>query len=527
MISALTKCVEDLQLKYNTAGPYYLSSFYQPGGEKNLYEFLKASYQSEYANNFRILIVQDCNDLYNYKDLPGHAVCTLQKYASEIDISNFFILVITGNQNINTELEQARNLYSTDTVNIQSMIVDSVPYNVLHQKQDTFCVLPWMHLYIGPDGNVLPCCTADTQYPMGNIEQQNVDTIAKSEKFNILRSNMLNGQRSKECSRCYTQEDSGLTSPRMHYNKKWSNINASDLNPSGTIEFFKPSYLDIRLNNICNLKCRMCNGYFSSAIAQEEVELFNKRESVQNSMRLSQRQSAVNDILEYLPDCEQIYFAGGEPLLSGEHYQILDALITCGNTDLEIKYNTNFTTLNYRGRDVTELWKKFSKITIGASLDAHGPAAEYVRHGTNWNVIENNLSLIKKECPHINFTVTSTVGLLNVASLIELQQQWHTQEKLHISKFRQEIMIGPLHLTVTALPQVHKKRLEQQIQHHINWCQKNGAESLAQQWKDVLAYMWSQDNSHAMIEFQRLTRTLDNHRNESLSAVFPELKDLI
>ena len=107
--------VVDQQNLYHTVGPYYLSNFYQPNGDKHLYNFLTSVYQSEYKSNFRILIVQDCEDTYDYADLPGRAICVLQKYVTQIDISNFFILVITGNKNISAELEQVQKLYSTDS----------------------------------------------------------------------------------------------------------------------------------------------------------------------------------------------------------------------------------------------------------------------------------------------------------------------------------------------------------------------------------------------------------------------------
>jgi radical SAM protein with 4Fe4S-binding SPASM domain len=519
--------IANQQILYDTVGPYYLSNFYQPGGDKHLHDFLTSVYQDKYKNNFRILIVQDCLDKYDYADLPGLAICSLQKHASQLDISNFFILIITGNKNISAELAQVQKLYSTDTYAIQSYVVEGIDYTVRYKTQDTFCVLPWMHLYVGTDGNVLPCCVADHQHPIGNIEEQRVDSILKSPKFNQLRKNMLSGVRSKECGRCYVQEDLGLQSARQSHNNRWKNIKQDNLKKDGSIDKFDPVYLDIRLNNICNLKCRMCSGYFSSAIAQEEVVLFNKKESVQSSLKLQQRNLGLKEILEYVPTIEKIYFAGGEPLLTAEHYEILDALIAQDNTNLEITYSTNFTTLNFQGRNVLDLWKQFSNIKIGASLDARDAVAEYVRHGTDWNAIESNLELVKSQCPHVNFTVASTVGLLNVDSLIRLQQDWHNSGTLDILKFSQSIIISPDHLTICALPLEHKHRLEQSINHHIVWCKENNADDLAKQWNDVLNYMWSKDNSHYMPEFKRLTQTMDQYRNESLATSIPELKNLL
>jgi MoaA/NifB/PqqE/SkfB family radical SAM enzyme len=384
-----------------------------------------------------------------------------------------------------------------------------------------------MHLYIGTDGNVLPCCQADHQLPMGNITEQSIDSIMTSVVFDQLRQDLLDGKRRKECSRCYEQEDAGLTSGRVSHNSRWKHIKKEELAANGTIIHWQPLYLDIRLNNICNLKCRMCSGYFSSAIAQEEVEVFGKKSATESALKLHQRKVNLNEIIKHVPYAEKIYFAGGEPLLTSEHYAVLDALIQCGNTDLEIIYNTNFTTLTFKDRSVLDLWKKFTNVTVGASLDAQGFVAEYVRHGTKWSIVESNLELLKSQCPHVNFVVTSTVGLLNVASLIDLQRDWTQTKKLNLSKFSMSVMLSPDHLSLTALPAHHKTRLEKHIIDHIDWCQSNGAIKLVQQWKDVLSYMWSKDSSHAIIEFQRLTKIMDKHRNQLLTDTLPEYRDLI
>ena len=516
--------ISKLQSTYDSAGPYYLSNFFLPNGEKTLYNFLASVHKSIYENNFRILVVQDCVDEYTYKNTAGRALTVLQQQLSKIDISNFFVIVITANPNIVQELEHVKKLYSTDDYIMQSYVSTEFNYLIEYKKSNTFCILPWTHLYIGTDGNILPCCNGDQNYPMGNIEKESIKNIVNSQRFTQLRSNMLNNQKSIECSQCYDQEAQGLTSLRQQAESRWEN---TDLNFSSNIDMFTPKSIDIRLNNLCNLKCRMCSGYFSSAIAQEEKELFKIDIVINSTLNSKQRNTYLNEILNYASHVEQIYFAGGEPLLTSEHYDILTSLINCCNIDLEIFYNTNFTNLQYKNISVLDFWKKFTNITIGASLDAIGPVAEYVRHGTDWKQIESNLDLVKKHCPTINFTVTSTVGLLNVASLIDLQTTWHNSNRLDISKFSLSVMSSPAHLTVAVLPIHHKQRLEKLIKAHIKWCQHNYAQKLADKWNDVLTYMWSDDASYQLEEFNRLTTTMDIYRQESFVNTFPELSDLI
>ena len=518
----LEDTISKLKNDYTVNGLIYLSQFYQENGKHWLYTTLQSLYKPVYEPNERIVVVQDCPEVYDYAGLPGKAITQLQKHASQIDISNFFIILITGNANIEHELTQARELYSTDIVDIRHIIVDDLNFQVLeHKKNNTFCSLPWLHLYVGTNGDILPCCAADQNLPMGNINKQNISDIINSERFVNLRKNMLSGQRSKECEFCYVREDAGLPSLRVGHNHRWPVTN-----PTEIVTNFTPRYLDIRLNNICNLKCRMCSGYFSSAIATEEIELCGNSK-LPKALKNQQRQNALSEIINYVPFAEKIYFAGGEPLLAKEHYTILEELVKHKNTNLQIFYNTNFTTLDYQDFYVLDLWKQFSNITIGASLDAEAEVAEYVRHGSKWSDIEKNLELLKTQCPHVYFTVTSAVGFLTVKSLIDLQQRWHNNKVLDIKKFSLVVITSPGHLTVQVLPEHHKKRLEHIIAQHINWCNQQSANHLALQWENVLKYMWAEDSTYQLFEFKRLTNSLDQHRGESFIKTFPEFQDLL
>lgn len=521
------KIIDDLSKDYDIRLVLFLSNFYRPDGKKWLYESLRSAYQPIYKNHQRIVIIQDCPDVYEYPDLPGMAILKLQQYLHELDITNCFVLLVTSNPDVASELEQARALHSTNDVPVHHLLVEGSYEITKHTSADadTFCVLPWIHLYVGPEGNILPCCQADQKYPLGNINKSSIDDILNNEESIKLKSNMLTGRRCKECRNCYEQEDNGLVSARMLHNQRWKEKVSSTT--SLEIKHFTPVSLDIRLNNICNLKCRMCSGYYSSAIAQENRELFPDLVIAEEPLKSRYRQEALEKILKFLPTVEKIYFAGGEPLLAPEHYIIIEELIKIGNTDLEIFYNTNFTMLNFRGISVLDLWKQFSNISIGASLDANGAVAEYVRHGSKWSVIEENLHKFKTQCPTVKFNVTSTLGFMNVSSLIDLQKSWTKSGKLVLSDFSLKAMISPPHLTLQVLPPGYKTAVDRKIKEHIDWCFSQGAADLSDQWKTALDYMWAEDSSHYLGEFRRLTKLMDQHRGQDFNSVFPEYQGLL
>lgn len=479
-----------------------------------------------YANDEKILVLQLKEDEYTYPDQPGTFLTLLQKKLRDLDISNYFVTILSGNPDIDQELEQARVQYSTDDVPIQSFRIDQEYHKKIKKFQDTYCVLPWMHFFVGPNGDVLPCCRADQNLPFGNLFDSTVQEIMTSESALKVKSNMINGLRSKSCESCYVKEDNNLPSPRIHYNQEFNTHVSTD------VLSYTPVWLNIELNHLCNFKCRMCNEWFSSSIAQETKIMYGSDAKLPghyigiSQLDSVQRKPTLEKILKNLNQVEQISFGGGEPLLSQEHYSILSTLIELDQTDIEIYYNTNLSKLQFKNIKVTDLWKKFDNITVGASIDASDSAAEYIRHGTVWKDIINNIDQVRLECPNVKLQINSTVGFLNVQNLIKLQQQWVATNYLPPECFRTSCLITPEFLSVTVLPEVHKKRLEEEISNHIRWCQRNFANTLIPDWQNIINYMMSTDHSHLLDEFKKRMKILDHHRGESLLDIFPEFWDL-
>ena len=116
---------------------------------------------------------------------------------------------------------------------------------------------------------------------------------------------------------------------------------------------------------------------------------------------------------------------------------------------------------------------------------------------------------------------------MNIESLIKLQHTWHTDKQIPLDCFSLAAMVGPSYLTVQILPKHHKIRLENIIEHHINWCEQNGGTALANLWQEVIQYMLQEDQTHELVEFNRMTTLLDNARKKSFRNTFPEFQDLL
>ena len=473
--------------------------------------------KEQFLPNERIVIVQENPDQYPYIDGDGERLIELQKLVNKVDIGNCFILILTANTNIASEIASIHQDHSFDKTMFDYCIFPG-EYNIsIPTYSNTACTKLWNHLYIGTDNNITPCCIADHRYPLGNIENQSIKSILDSKESTQLRQWMIDGYRVKSCKVCYNNEDNNIKSGRQSFKPK-------------SVDREKIRFLDVRLNNICNFKCRMCSEYFSSSIQQETIDIFGKDAVLgyeKIDLSSTNRKTRLNNLEKLLPyvtkDLEHIYFAGGEPLITEEHYSILKQLIDVKNFNINITYNTNLSKLVYKKQNVLDYWKQFTDVSVGASIDASELTAEYVRHGTVWKDVLDNINQIKSQTPHVNLKITSTVSWLTLENLMELQTLWIEQGLFTRDQLIINTLVTPTFLCITSLPEFHKQRLSKKIENHINCL---GQCQLSQHWAEAKNFMNNTNSEYTLSEFTKTTRTLDTHRKESFIEVFPQFTDL-
>ena len=145
---------------------------------------------------------------------------------------------------------------------------------------DTFCILPWMHLATNASGTLRVCCNST---PNKNFIEKEDGTFYKvfrddieeawnSSTYKTIRQQFLNNERPEMCQRCFREEDAGIRSARQSANKKWckEDDEYTDTAP------FDIRYVDLRLGNLCNLKCRICNPIVSSSWLPDYMSLAHK-----------------------------------------------------------------------------------------------------------------------------------------------------------------------------------------------------------------------------------------------------------
>jgi MoaA/NifB/PqqE/SkfB family radical SAM enzyme len=385
----------------------------------------------------------------------------------------------------------------------------------------TFCILPWIHFYANPDGNVLPCCIGDHRLPLGNVQKNSITEIWNSDPYKEMRLNMLAGNRCKECTSCYQSEDAEVNSFRQSVNKDYAEFFnfADETNSDGSLDTMKLKYLDIRWSNICNFKCRSCSSTYSSSWATED----NKQG--QNKSVFIFAGGNTNDLLyeqikPYISEVKEIYFAGGEPLLMDKHYDILKHLIDIDNTDIKIRYNTNLSSLAFKNISVIELWKKFSNVHLNVSLDSWGARAEYIREGTEWKTIIDNINTVKTNCPHIHLGVSSVISAFNVYTLPEFTDYLLDNRLFEASSISFYNLIHPNFYSFDIFDIETKTEIIKKLS------ERNYNKSIRSRINNVIRHLESSTaNDELRRQFKDQTNHYDSIRNKQFTDIFPELKD--
>lgn len=396
-------------------------------------------------------------------------------------------------------------------------------------KSDQFCMIPWIHMHGFPDGRAYPCCLSEPQHPIGDLKKNTMREIWNQDPLKQMRVNMLNNKPCKECTKCYEQEKSNLFSMRESSNKNFGHLVklVDDTKPDGTQEDFKLRYYDIRFSNLCNFACRTCGSIFSSNWFKDEKAAGWDPQHPMVMYAGKDEHDMWEQMQEHIPHLEQIYWAGGEPLIMKEHWKVLDELVKRKMFHVRLIYNTNFSELKFKGRDVLEMWKLFDCVSVGASLDGNYERGEYIRKGQNWKETVENRERMLKICPNVDFYVSSTVSMMNVLHITDFHKEWVELGLLRPMDWNINILQHPFRYRVDVLPQHLKEQAKAKLEEHIKWLEPLDTLSRATSgYKGIINFMMQQDGTNQLSEFFRNNNTIDGVRNEDFFTVFPELTDL-
>lgn len=396
-------------------------------------------------------------------------------------------------------------------------------------NKDVICLMPWIHMHIWPNGNTFPCCMSDTDHVFGNVHKEKIVELINNDAYKKIRTQMLNGEKPEACQRCYeleTSADSWTLRKNSLASFKHHMPLIEQTNEDGSVNDFKMRYMDIRFSNLCNMRCRTCGPELSSSWYDDQVKMFPDYDRPK-FIDLKTNPNFMDDLKPHLDTIEEVYFAGGEALITPQHYEILDYWLETGKTDVKLRYTSNFSGLKYKDKSILDYWKYFKDVRVAASLDTFGEKAEYARKGTDWERIVANRKTMIEHCPNVYFEITPTVSIFSVHSLYEFHRSWVEEGLLDINNIRVNILTHPRYFSITLLPEEYKQRLEGLYNVYIQWLADNKAQPhVIHAVKGIIDYMNSADHSHLIPEFKLQIQTIDQVRNERFADIYPELENI-
>ena len=409
---------------------------------------------------------------------------------------------------------------------------------------------PFTGLATREDGAICACCRS---HPIGFIQDAPLEYHWNSEVMTRIRRQVLQGERPKECKPCFSLEDQGVESLRQRHiagKIPEARINLypdalSKMRHDFTMPFEIPT-MELKLNNLCNLKCRMCHPMDSTSWNDwSEVKDFYKKEDnimyaiveqhdLENKPHLDKFQDNPEwwaSLERLLPYFRRVEFAGGEPLMDPQHYRILDMLAPYGD-QIEIKYATNLSMLGKSNRTVWEYWPKFKSVAVNVSIDGIGSSYEYVRGNANWAELINNIKQIQT-IPNISRIVGAvTVQVSNVLVLDKIIEYFlddlgivfHTHRVEYPQILSAQVLPQPLRmLAVDRLIAIQEKvkdfKLVKQHPQLLDYT--------LGQIKDNINYLTARDQSEKWSDCIEFNRRLDKTRNQSFTDVTPEFKNYV
>ena len=385
--------------------------------QNKIYHEIKAVYKDAFADNERILFVDDVAQSPERTYLKEY----LDKLLAHLDIDPFFVTTIyRGNQTV---------WWPTN-------------YNI----PDTVCMTPWVGLEVDVDSTLHRCCLWDRS--LGE-KQNSFRKFFKSTKQSKLKNEFLKGNKPAECSKCWKIEQAGGESKRQHDNFTFREHKfAIDYNDTKSDQILN---LDIKLGNKCNLACRICSPRCSSTWSKYDDAVDVKFDWLQNdSSKFWQDISAISKDVKY------ITFAGGEPLLDKTHRNLLQYFISNKlSKDIVLHYNTNGTVYaDY----LFDYWNHFKSVELSFSIDNVDKQFEYERYGMNWSVVNTNLK--KYSTTQYVKNIYCTVTALNV---MYLKKVFDYAESLDYD-ITFSMLSDPEELAITNLPDAVKQKVVDRLQ---------------------------------------------------------------
>lgn len=386
------------------------------------------------------------------------------------------------------------------------------------------CHLPWTSLETRPDGRYKPCCLyreelKDSSGKKYNTTEHSISEVMNSDAMENLRKQFLNGEKPVSCSSCWKEEAVGKTSKRQHMWLKAGTYGEAQIKNN----IIEPRFIDLKLGNICNLKCRICSPQSSSQWTNDMIKLDPNRKDYwkkfnRDGLWPRQPNKFYEDLEKHIHSIRFFEITGGEPLMIKEQFSVLRKCVEAGVANkIEIHYNTNGT--QYPEEAVKDIWPHFKRVEIAFSIDDIEKRFEYQRHPAVWSEVDENIKkFMNSGLKNLSTQICTTLNFFNIWNIDELAYKvkewnpnfWYINILHHPVEF--DIQQIPRELKVQIIDKLKKTEIyQQEIQTAIDYI--NGEPDYRiNDWKKVIT---------------EKIKSIDLVREENFSKTFEHLNNLL
>lgn len=394
----------------------------------------------------------------------------------------------------------------------------------------TICMLPWVSIEASPMGTARPCCLAKEEITdeSGNkysLRDTTLQTIYRSDYMQRLRQQFRRGEQPSTCDRCWEEEAAGRDSKRIHSRVRLKELYQQvDWNNDTPDQLW---FIDLKLGNICNLKCRICGSWSSSKWATEEMSYLpagvDKKSHIAYTWLKEGRWPEESpdfwaNLKALLPNIKYFEFTGGEPWLIEEHWDLLRHAVQTGNSrHIDIHYNTNATVDPY-STDKSWLWNEFGRVDIAFSVDNVGKRFEYERYGADWDqankIIDDTHFAKAVDTPNITTQLCFTINIQNVYYLDELLA-WADTKGFGNIYFN--MLHSPNHMSIQYMTAAARELVLSKLKTTF-WI----TNQYQQEIDNIIRFIENGSGSDGA-EFLRKMQQTDGYRKQSLMTTHPEI----
>lgn len=278
--------------------------------------------------------------------------------------------------------------------------------------------------------------TKDDGYRHFNMTRDKITDSWNSEYLKDMRVKLMNGERHKNCQRCYLQEDLGHISMRRTDDMEQF---ISATSKDGTY-LEPPSHLELHFGNLCNLACKMCSQNFSTTIGKELIKMgeqdpdfltWVKKESGTVNNWTGQLDMVYDwfkntkiklEVFEHVSkNVTSLNVIGGEPTVIKEFWELLDYCYNKNSLrEKDVLIHSNMTNINPK---LTDWLGEMRSWAVAASIDGVGDRNRYIRYPSDWDTIIKNIKFymsVREKHVKGKISFGPAIQLLNIDQIVDL-----------------------------------------------------------------------------------------------------------